>query len=167
MFWSKYKSTASVFLNVAFVEKVLAEAKPFAAAKYGIDIVDIRIKRINYREDVRDSVYQRMIAERQQMAAKYRSKGEGEAMEIEGRKDKDEKKILSEAYRQAEEIMGVADANAITIYAEAYSEDPEFYSFLETLKSYEANLGKGSVLIMSSESDYLKYLKSWGEENSN
>ena len=146
------------------VEKVLAEAKTFAAEKYGIEIVDIRIKRINYREDVRDSVYQRMIAERQQMAAKFRSQGEGEAMEIEGRKERKEKEILSEAYRQAEEIMGVADANAITTYAGAYSKDPEFYSFLETLKSYEANLGKGSVLIMSSESDYLKYLKSWEEK---
>ena len=88
----------------------------------------------------------------------------GNFLEIEGQKDRDEKKILSEAYRQAEEIMGMADANAITTYAEAYSEDPEFYSFLETLKSYEANLGKGSVLIMSSESDYLKYLKSWGKK---
>ncbi len=145
------------------VEKVLAEAKTFASEKYGIDIVDIRIKRINYHEEVRDSVYQNMIAERQQMAAKYRSQGEGEAMEIEGRKERKEKEILSEAYREAEVIRGVADANAITIYAEAYSKDPEFYSFLETLKSYEANLGAGSVLILSSESDYLKYLKSWGE----
>ena len=145
------------------VEKVLAEAKPFAAAKYGIEIVDIRIKRINYREDVRDSVYQRMIAERQQMAAKYRSEGEGEAMEIEGRKDKDEKEIISKAYYESEVIMGKADAEAIKTYAKAYSKDPEFYSFLETLKSYEANLGEGTVVILSSDSDYFQYLKSWGE----
>ena len=142
---------------------MLEEAKPFAAEKYGLDNVDIRIKRINYVDEVQESVYQRMIAERQQRAAKYRSKGEGEAMEIEGQKEKDEKEIISEAYKEAEEIRGKADAEAIKIYAAAYSEDPEFYSFLETLKSYEANLGKGSVLIMSSESDYLKYLKSWGE----
>jgi len=146
------------------VDAVLAEVRPFAAEEYGIEIVDVRIKRINYIKDVQESVYERMIAERKQMAAKYRSQGEGEAMVIEGQKTKDEKAIISEAYRQAEVIMGVADANAISIYADAYSKDPEFYSFLETLKSYEANLGKGSVLIMSSESDYLKYLKSWGEK---
>ncbi len=145
------------------VEKVLAEARPFAAREYGIDIVDIRIKRINYIKDVQESVYQRMIAERQRMAAKYRSQGEGEAMVIEGQKDKDEKEIISQAYYDAEVIRGEADAKAIEIYAAAYSEDPEFYSFLETLKSYETNLGKGTVLILSSESDYLKYLKSWGE----
>ena len=149
------------------VEKVLLEAKSFALKKYGIDIVDIRIKRINYREEVRDSVYQRMIAERQQIAAKFRSEGEGEAMEIEGRKEREEKRILSEAYKKAEEIRGKADAAAIKTYAEAYSKDPEFYSFLETLKSYEANLGKGTVVILSSDSDYLQYLKSWGEETKN
>lgn len=149
------------------VEKALLEAKSFAVKKYGIDIVDIRIKRINYREEVRDSVYQRMIAERQQIAAKFRSEGEGEAMEIEGRKEKEEKRIISEAYMKAEEIRGKADAEAIKTYAEAYSKDPEFYSFLETLKSYEANLGKGTVVILSSDSDYLQYLKSWGEETKN
>jgi membrane protease subunit HflC len=146
------------------VDAVLAEVRPFAAEEYGIEIVDVRIKRINYVETVQDSVYERMIAERRQMAAKYRSQGEGEAMEIEGEKEREEKEILSDAYRQAEVIMGAADAKAIKTYAEAYSKDPEFYSFLQTLKSYEANLGKGSVLIMSSESDYLKYLKSWEEK---
>ena len=149
------------------VEKVLLDAKSFAAEKYGIELVDIRIKRINYVEQVQQSVYQRMIAERQQIAAKFRSEGEGEAMEIEGRKEKEEKRIISEAYKEAEEIMGKADAEAIKIYAEAYSKDPEFYSFLETLKSYEANLGKGTVVILSSDSDYLQYLKSWGEETKN
>ncbi len=144
-------------------EKILLEARP-AAKEFGIELVDIRIKRINYREEVRNSVYQRMIAERQQIAAKYRSEGEGEAMEIEGRKEKDEKEIISQAYYDSEVIRGVADANAITIYADAYSKDPEFYSFLETLKSYEANLGKGTVVILATDSDYFQYLKSWGEK---
>ncbi len=143
-------------------KNILLEASP-AAANFGIELVDIRIKRINYVKQVQESVYQRMIVERQRIAAKYRSQGEGEAMEIEGRKEKEEKQILSQAYKNAEEIRGKADAEAIKIYAEAYSKDPEFYSFLETLNSYEANLGKGTVLILSSESDYLKYLKSWGE----
>jgi len=149
------------------VEKVLLDAKSFALEKYGIEIVDIRIKRINYVEQVQRAVYERMIAERQQIAAKFRSQGEGEAMEIEGRKEKEEKRILSEAYNKAEVIMGKADAEAIKIYAEAYSKDPEFYSFLETLKSYEANLGKGTVVILASDSDYLQYLKSWEEETKN
>lgn len=144
------------------MKNILLEASP-AAAKFGIELVDIRIKRINYVKQVQESVYLRMIVERQRIAAKYRSQGEGEAMEIEGRKEKEEKQILSEAYKEAEVIRGKADAEAIKIYAEAYAKDPEFYSFLETLKSYEANLGKGTVVILSTDSDYLQYLKSWGE----
>ncbi len=143
---------------------ILAEARE-ATKEFGIELVDMQIKRINYGDaDVQESVYQRMIVERQQISAKYRSQGEGKKLEIEGQKERREKEILSEAYKEAEKIRGEADAKAIEIYAKAYSEDPEFYSFLETLKSYEANLGKGSVLIMSSESDYLQYLKSWGKK---
>ncbi len=145
------------------VKQVLAEAKDFALKEYGIDIVDIRIRGINYAEDVREAVFKTMMAERQQMAAKFRSEGEGEAMEIEGRKERKEKEIISEAYKEAEVIRGKADAEAIKIYAEAYAKDPEFYSFLETLKSYEANLGKGTVVILATDSDYFQYLKSWGE----
>ncbi len=144
------------------MEMTLIEARS-AVKEFGIELIDVRIKRIDYKEDVRQAVYQRMIAERQRIAAKFRSEGEGEAMEIEGSKEKDEKEITSEAYKQAEEIRGKADAEAIKIYAAAYSNDPEFYSFLETLKSYETTLGKGSVIILSTDSDYLKYLKSWGE----
>ena len=145
------------------MEMTLIEARS-AVKEFGIELIDVRIKRIDYKEDVRQAVYQRMIAERERIAAKFRSEGEGEAMEIEGSKEKDEKEITSEAYKQAEEIRGKADAEAIRIYAAAYSNDPEFYSFLETLKSYETTLGKGSVIILSTDSDYLKYLKSWGED---
>ena len=139
-------------------EEVLVEAKQ-AAEKFGIDIIDIRFKRINYVEEVRQSVYERMITERKRIAAKYRSEGEGQKLEIEGRKEKEEKQILSEAYKEAEEIKGKADAEAIKIYALAYSQDPDFYSFRETLNSYEANLGSGSTLILSTDGEYLKYLK--------
>ncbi len=100
------------------MKNILLEASP-AAAKFGIKLVDIRIKRINYVKQVQESVYQRMIVERQRIAAKYRSQGEGEAMEIEGRKEKEEKQILSQAYKDAEVIRGKADAEAIKIYAEA------------------------------------------------
>jgi membrane protease subunit HflC len=104
-----------------------------------------------------------MITERKRIAAKYRSEGEGQKLEIEGRKEKEEKQILSEAYKQAQQIMGKADAEAIRTYAEAYSRDPDFYSFLETLNSYEDNLGEGSVLVLSTDGAYLKYLKGDGQ----
>jgi membrane protease subunit HflC len=141
------------------VEQILAKAKP-AAEGLGIELVDIRIKRINYVEQVRKAAYERMIAERQRIAAEYRSEGEGRMMEINGEKEEEEKRILSEAYKNAQEIMGAADAKAIKIYAEAYSKDPEFYSFLKTLESYEKNLEKAGIVILSTDSDYFKYLKS-------
>lgn len=138
--------------------RILKRAVP-AAREYGMELVDIRIKRINYVEQVRRAVYERMIVERKRIAAKYRSEGEGEMMEIQGKKEKEEKQILSEAYRQSQEIKGKADAEAIKIYAEAYSKDPEFYSFLKTLESYEENLQKSTTVILSTDSEYLKYLK--------
>lgn len=144
------------------VAEVLDEAK-LAAREFGIEIIDIRFKRINYVEEVRESVYERMITERKRIAAKYRSEGEGQKLEIEGRKEKEEKQIISEAYKKAQEIMGKADAEAIKTYADAYSKDPEFYSFLETLNSYEESLATGSVLILSTDGEYLKYLKTLGE----
>jgi membrane protease subunit HflC len=142
---------------------ILKEAIP-SASKYGIELVDIKIKRINYVEEVREAVYERMIVERKRIAAKYRSEGEGEMMEIRGKKEKEEKVILSEAYRKAEETKGKADAEAIKIYAEAYSRDPEFYSFLKTLETYEETLGEKSIIILSTESDYFKYLKTMREK---
>ena len=142
-------------------EQILAEAKA-SALVLGIDLVDIRIKRINYIEEVRTAAYERMIVERQRIAARYRSEGEGKMMEIQGDKEQKEKQIISKAYKQAQEIMGEADAEAIKIYAEAYSKDPEFYSFLKTLESYEKNFEKASTIILSTDSEYLKYLKSPG-----
>jgi len=140
-------------------EQILAEATS-SAQGLGIELVDIRIKRINYVEEVRKAAYQRMIVERKQIAAKYRSEGEGRMMEIQGQKEQEEKEILSEAYKLTQDIMGKADAQAIKIYAEAYSKDPEFYSFLKTLESYEKNLEKAGTVILSTDSDYFKYLKS-------
>jgi len=143
-------------------EQIFAEAK-VSALVLGIELVDIRIKRINYVERVRKAVYEKMVVERQRIAAKYRSEGEGRMMEIQGQKEQDEKQIISGAYKQAQEIMGKADAEAIKIYAEAYSRDPEFYSFLRTLESYEKNLEKTGTVILSTDSEYLKYLKNPGE----
>lgn len=127
--------------------------------QYGIELIDVRIKRINYVEEVRRKVYQRMISERNRVAEQYRSEGQGKKAEIEGEMEKELKRITSEAYRKAQEIQGKADAEAIKIYAEAYSKDPEFYSFVRTLETYKQTIDEGSTLILSTDSDYFKYLK--------
>lgn len=127
--------------------------------QYGMELIDVRIKRLNYVEEVRKKVYARMISERKRVAAQYRSEGEGKKAEIEGAKEKELRKITSQAYRQAQEIMGKADAEATKTYAQAYSKDPEFYSFLKTLETYPGTLDKDSWLILTSNSDFFKYLK--------
>ncbi len=128
--------------------------------RYGIELIDVRIKRINYVEEVRRKVYERMISERQRIAEKLRSEGKGESAEVRGEKEKELQRITSEAYRIAEEIRGNADAEATAIYAAAFGRDPEFYSFLQTLESYSETLDEESALILTTDSDYFKYLKS-------
>ncbi|HDM78689.1 MAG TPA: protease modulator HflC [Deltaproteobacteria bacterium] len=130
------------------------------ALPLGIQVVDVRIKRINYVESVRQRVFERMIAERKQMAAQYRSQGEGEKSKILGDKEIQLKTILSQAYRESQEIKGKADAEATKIYAEAFGKDPEFYSFVKTLEIYKSTLDRNTWLILTTDSDYLKYLKS-------
>lgn len=141
-------------------EMILKEAQP-KLEKFGINLVDVKIKRLNYREEVRRSVYDRMIAERKQIAQKFRSEGKGEAQKILGDKELDLKKIQSEAYRRAQEIKGRADAQATRLYAEAFGRDPEFYSFVKTLEIYDEALDKDSTMILSTDSDLLKYLKGY------
>jgi membrane protease subunit HflC len=130
---------------------------------FGIELLDVRLRRINYIETVRNEVYQRMISERQRIAEFYRSQGMGMRMEIEGKAQKELKIIESTAYRQAEEIRGQADAEAVRIYAEAYGANPEFYAFLRTLESYEKTIDDSVDLVLSTNSDFFKYLKSMGE----
>ncbi len=141
-------------------QMILQQAQP-KLDKFGIELVDVKIKRINYVEQVRQSVYERMIAERNRVAAKFRSEGEGEARKINGQKELDLKEIQSEAYRKAEAIRGEADAEATRIYAETYGRDPEFYSFLKTLETYEKALDGKSSLVLSTDSEFLKYLKGY------
>ena len=133
------------------------------APQYGIEIVDVRIKRINYVENVRQKVYQRMISERKRAAEKYRSEGQGKSAEIRGEKEKKLKQITSEAYKEAQSIRGKADAESISIYAEAYSRDVSFYSFFKTLETYEKTMDSSTDLIMSTDSDYYRYLNKVGE----
>lgn len=129
--------------------------------KFGIELVDVKIKRIDYVEEVRKSVYGRMIAERKQIAEKFRSEGQGEARKILGDKELDLKRIKSEAYRTAQEIKGKADAEATQLYAKAYGQDPEFYSFVKTMEIYSDTFDKDSSLILSTDSELLKFLKGY------
>ncbi|MFQ5483828.1 MAG: protease modulator HflC [Desulfobacterales bacterium] len=142
---------------------IMKQAQP-KLTSFGIELVDVKIKRINYVEQVRKSVYGRMIAERKQIAEKFRSEGMGEARKILGEKERDLKKITSEAYRTAQEIKGKADAKATVIYAEAYGKDPEFYSFIRTLEIYGKALDQNSTLVLSTESDFLRYLKGYADQ---
>jgi len=124
----------------------------------GIEIVDVRIKRINYIESVRRQVESRMIAERQSIAAKFRSEGEGRSQEILGQMERQLREIRSEAARQAEEIRGKGDAEATRTYGAAYGADPEFFAFFRTLESYKA-MGKNTTLMIDANSEFFRYLK--------
>lgn len=137
---------------------ILRQAQP-KLAKFGIEIVDVKIKRINYVEAVRESVYGRMIAERKQIAEKFRSEGKGEAQKILGEKERDLKRIISGAYRTAQEIKGRADAEVTSLLAAAYGVDPEFYSFIKTLEIYGDTFDDSSSLVLSTDSEFFKYLK--------
>ncbi len=137
---------------------ILAEASK-AMPDFGMELVDVRIKRINYVERVRQKVYERMISERKRKAAQFRSEGEGRKAEILGQMEKELKSIVSGAYRTAEEIRGNADAEATKIYGVAYNEDPEFYAFFKTLETYKESAYKNASVILGTDSDYYKFLK--------
>ncbi|MDY6825358.1 MAG: protease modulator HflC [Thermodesulfobacteriota bacterium] len=139
---------------------ILEQAQP-KLDRFGIKLSDVKFKRINYVKEVRESVYDRMIAERSQMAEKFRSEGRGEASEIRGDKERELKRISSEAYQKAQGIKGKADAEALKIYAKAYDRDPEFYSFLKTLDLYENSLDKSNSVVFSTDSELFKYLKNY------
>ncbi|NOY14296.1 MAG: protease modulator HflC [Deltaproteobacteria bacterium] len=127
--------------------------------EYGIKLLDVQIKRINYVEQVRTRVYERMINERKKVAAQYRSEGEGEKAETLGKMQRKLKEISSEAYRKSLEVRGGADAEAAAIYANAYNRDKDFYTFLRTLESYKKGVKKNGRLVISTDSDYYRYLK--------
>lgn len=144
--------------RAALTREILKAAQP-KLKDFGIELLDVKIKRLNYIETVRESVYNRMIAERKQVAEKIRSEGRGEAQRIEGDKEKDLKQIQSDAYRLAQEIKGKADAEATKIYADAFSLDPEYYSFTKALDVYQTSLDKKSRVVLSTDSELLRYLK--------
>lgn len=137
---------------------ILAEARK-VIPQYGIELVDVRIKRLNYVESVREKVYARMISERKRIAARFRSEGEGRSAEILGTMEKELRSIRSTAYRRVQETRGKADAEATRVYGTAYSRDPEFYAFSRTLEAYKEGQNKNSVLILTTDSDYYRYFK--------
>ncbi len=148
--------------RIALQTEVVVRANATTKEQYGIEVVDIRVKRINYIEEVQSNIFNRMIAERKKVAELYRSEGKGKAAEIQGRMEHDLKRIESEAFRKAREIEGDADADAARIYAEAYGADPEFYAFLATLDTWERGIGKGerTRLVLSTRAELLRYLQS-------
>ena len=142
------------------IAQIILEESSLKAADLGIELRDVRIKRLNYVTEVQRKVFDRMIAERQQIASKYRSEGDGESAKIRGEKERELKRIQSEAYRRTQEIKGEADAEATRIYALAYNLDPEFYQFMKTLETYIASLDKETWMLLSTDAEFLKYLKS-------
>jgi membrane protease subunit HflC len=155
------RDLGSVKLGRQKIEKQIMEQAEPKLAEFGIEVVDVKIKRLNYVEEVQTSVFSRMIAERNQIAEKFRSEGTGEARKIEGDKEKEMKRITSEAYKTAQEVMGKADGTATKIYADAFGLDPDFYSFVKTLQIYQETLDKETSLVLSTDTEFFKYLKGY------
>ncbi len=142
-------------------QEILSEAAEKVRV-FGIELLDIRFKRINYNQSVRPKIYDRMISERRQIAERFLSEGNGEAARIRGNRVRDLNKIQSEAYRQVEEIRGAADAKATEIYAKAYNQSPEsvaFYEFTRTMQAYKSIIAENTTLVLSTDSDLFKFLK--------
>lgn len=142
----------------AITDSILAKVRQMTP-QYGIEVLDIRIKQVNYIEEVQQKVFDRMISERRRIAQLYRSEGQGNMAEIQGQMTRELQRIESEAYRRAQQIRGEGDAVAADIYARAYSRDSEFYAFTRTLDSYKSALDSTSTIILGTDSEYLKYLK--------
>lgn len=139
-------------------QQILEKARKITP-EFGVELVDVRFKRINYTESVQQAVFQRMIAERKRIAERSRSEGQGRAAEIRGQKERDVLAASSVGYRSAQELKGKADAKAITIYAHAYGQDPSFYEFWKSMETLQTALDKEATLILSTDSELLKYLK--------
>lgn len=144
------------------IETAIKEAAAVKLKEFGIELLDLRLKRVNYNPEVLDRIYQRMISERQQIAQRFRSEGEGEAAKIAGQKERDLNEIQSTAYRQVQQIRGEADAKASEIYARAYTQNPQaadFYQFLKSMETYRRIFAKDSTLVLSTDSELFGLLK--------
>ncbi|HAS58360.1 MAG TPA: protease modulator HflC, partial [Algoriphagus sp.] len=144
------------------IEEIVLKKANERTTDLGVRILDFRFKRMNYVDDVRDRVYDRMISERNRIADQFRSEGQGKARVIEGNKERDLAEIQSEAFRQAEEIKGKADAEATAIYAAAYNRSRtsvELYKFLRTMESFEKSMDEKTSIILSTDSEFFRYLR--------
>jgi membrane protease subunit HflC len=157
------ESLAEVRIGRDKLAAVILEKAAKVTPEFGIELVDVRFKRLNYIEEVQQKVYERMISERKRIAERSRAEGQGRSAEIRGQKERELKRIQSEAYRKAEEIRGRADAEAASNYARAHGQDPEFYQFLRTLETYRTSLDANTLLLLSTDSDFLRYLKEAGK----
>jgi modulator of FtsH protease HflC len=137
---------------------ILSMSRPIVA-EFGIELVDVQIRRVNYVTEVQQKVFDRMVSERRRIAERSRSEGQGKAAEIRGQKERELKGIQSEAYRKAQEIMGKADGEATRIYAEAYGRDPALYQFLKTMETYRKSLAADTTLILSTDGEFFRFLK--------
>ncbi|MFL6590226.1 MAG: protease modulator HflC [Chthoniobacterales bacterium] len=158
--------TIGVLPPIAFgrlkIEDEIRKAAAVKLAEFGVELLDLRLRRVNYNPDVLDRIYQRMISERRQIAQRFRSEGEGEAARIAGQRDRDLNEIQSTAYRRVQEIRGEADAKATEIYARAYTQNPqasEFYGFLKSMETYRKVLTKESTIVLSTDSELFSLLK--------
>jgi len=157
---------ADTFLQIEIgrdqiTRSILEETRP-RTEELGIELLDLRFKRINYVEEVQNKIFDRMISERKRVAERYRSEGQGEASIILGDRERDLKKIQSEAYRTAQEIIGKADAEAAAIYAKAYNQSQEsrdFYQFIKTMETYKTALSEKDWLILSTQGDFFKFIE--------
>jgi len=141
------------------INAIILKAASVITPEYGIELRDVKLKRVNYVDDVQRKVFDRMISERKRIAERYRSEGDGKSAEIRGQREREAKRIESEAYRQGQEIMGKADAEATQIYAAAYNRDPAFYQFIKTLDTYREIMGRETILILSTDAEFLKFLR--------
>ena len=143
----------------AIVQAVSKDAQASVKQQFGIELIDVRIKRLDLPREVQASVYARMQAERQRIAKKYRAEGEEQAREIRANVNKEAQIVIAKSYEQSQKLMGEGDAQATAIYASAYEIDPEFYSFMRRLEAYERSLGAGTTIVLDADSDLLKYLE--------
>ncbi|MCJ7525368.1 MAG: protease modulator HflC, partial [Candidatus Aminicenantes bacterium] len=141
------------------INAIILKAASAITPEYGIELRDVKLKRVNYVDDVQRKVFDRMISERKRIAERYRSEGDGKSAEIRGQREREAKRIESEAYRQGQETMGKADAEATQIYAAAYNRDPAFYQFIKTLDIYREIMGRETILILSTDAEFLKFLR--------
>lgn len=161
-FMEEIEVLEDISVGRARIEEIILKKANERTADLGVRILDFRFKRMNYVDEVRDRVYDRMISERNRIADQFRSEGQGEARKIEGNKERDLAQIQSEAFRLAEEIKGKADAEATNIYASAYNrnrQSVDLYKFVRSMESFEKSLDENTSLILSSDSEFFRYLK--------